>query len=285
MNNEKNLGDLAERILFLTVNCKRFGNLRKSHVKLNTTANENRFSTNKKLLESPELSRIIKRDGEIKKQIASYTLPYKLGCAVLPCASSKTVKAILDAYRDVERPALVQDFVKVYVQQVADAKVALKEEFVEQNYALSNEVVNEFSFDYLMVSMNLPADMKDQAHSQIMDAASGIADALTLAAHTLVSKLADSLSSNEDGKAKKIYDSHFVKLQDFLAGFDIRNVVSNQELKAEMDKLKSLMAGIDPEKVRNNEGLRNDIAAKMSEATASLTAMVEYKGRKFRDAV
>jgi len=50
-----------------------------------------------------------------------------------------------------------------------------------------------------------------------------------------------------------------------------------------MEKLKSLMAGVDPEKVRENDGLRSGIAAKMSEATASLTAMIQHRGRKFRD--
>lgn len=283
MSNEKSMSNLAERILFLVINCTRLGNLRTSNVALNTTAIATRFATNKKLLVSPELKLIAKRDDEVKKSVQKFLLPYKVGVAILPNESAPAVRTILEAYKNVERPALVEALVAVYNEQVAQAKVDLKEEFDPANYLPVESVAAEFSFDFDMWSLNLPEDMKEQAHNKIMEAASGIADALALAAHECVSKLADSLSTNSDGKPKKIYDVHFQKLQEFLAGFDIRNVTNVKELKTEMDALKALMNGIDPEKVRENDGLRAELASKMTAATASLTAMVQHKGRKFRD--
>lgn len=281
---EKNLGNLAERVSFLTISCGRFGNVRKSNVELNTTANHSRFATNKKLLVSPELKQIAKRDEEVKHQVEAYLLPFKAGISMLPNANGQAVKKILEEYKKIERPSLVKAFVMVYKSQVETATVELKEEFVAADYKPVEAVAAEFDFDYLIWSLNLPDELKDKAAETIMEAAATVADALTLAAHECVSKLADSLSANEDGKPKKLYDKQFVKLQEFLAGFDIKNVVDSKELKAEMDKLKALMAGVDPNKVRENEGLRANIATKMSEATASLTAMVQHKGRKFRDA-
>ena len=284
MTEEKNLGTLAKRVLFLTISCSRFGNVRKSNVELKTTANHSRFATNKKLLVSPELKQIAKRDEEVKSSVERFLLPYKVGCSILPCASAPTVRQTLNDYKKTERPALVQAFVEAYAEQVKSAQVELKEEFVEGEYKPVGEIAKDFSFDFDMFSMDLSDEMKEQAHEKIMEAAAGIADALALAAHECVSKLAESLSANSDGKVKKIYDKQFVKLQEFLDGFNIRNVTDAKELKAEMDKLKALMAGVDPEKVRENDGLRTDLAAKMSEATASLTAMVQHTGRKFRDA-
>ena len=281
---EKNLGNLAERVSFLTISCGRFGNVRKSNVELNTTANHSRFATNKKLLVSPELKQIAKRDEEVKHQVEAYLLPFKAGISMLPNANGQAVKKILEEYKKIERPSLVKAFVMVYKSQVETATVELKEEFVAADYKPVEAVAAEFDFDYLIWSLNLPDELKDKAAETIMEAAATVADALTLAAHECVSKLADSLSANEDSKPKKLYDKQFVKLQEFLAGFDIKNVVDSKELKAEMDKLKALMAGVDPNKVRENEGLRANIATKMSEATASLTAMVQHKGRKFRDA-
>src|SRR5208282_3385237 len=282
--NEKNLGNLAKRVLFLTISCSRFGNVRKSNVELNTTANHSRFATNKKLLNSPELKQIAKRDEEVKKLVERFLLPYKVGCSILPCASAPTVRQILNDYKKIERPALVKAFVAAYPEQTTSSQVELKEEFVANEYKPVAEVAAEFSFDFDMFSMDLSDEMKEQAHEKIMEAAASIAEALAVAAHECVSKLADSLSANEDGKPKKIYDKQFVKLQEFLAGFDIKNVTDSKELKAEMDKLKALMRGVDPEKVRENDGLRADLATKMSAATASLTTMIQYKGRKFRDA-
>jgi hypothetical protein len=280
---EKNMGDLAEKILFLTITARKFGNLRTSHVGLQTTAVETRFHTGKRLLNSPELKEIAKRDGEIKAEIKGFLLPYKVGVAILPCASAKTVRDILENYKNVERPALVKAFIKIAPDQKIEAQVDLKEQFDEGEYLPAEQLADEFSWDYDMWSLNMPADLKDSAHSKIMEAASGIADALATAAHHAVKTLADSLSANSDGKPKKLYDAHFKKLQEFLAGFDIRNVTDVAELKAEMDNLKYIMSGMDVEKVRNNDGLRSELAGKLSEATASLTTMVEHKGRLFRD--
>ncbi len=280
---EKSLG-LVDKILFLTINYTRLGNLRTAHVELKTNANESRFQTSKKLLNSAELKMIAKRDREIKNSLRKFMLPYKMGCSIVPSVSGPAVRDILDAYEKVERPNLVKALLDVYDTQVAESKGELKDQFDEKQYRSKEEVAAEFTFDYDLFSLSLPADLKDTAHAKIMLAADGIADALAQAAHTMVSKLAASLSSNADGTAKKIYDKQFTVLQEFLAGFDIRNVVSHADLKAEMDKLKLLLDGVDAEKVRNNEGLRELLAVKMNEATLSLTTMVQNKPlRKFRD--
>jgi len=278
------MGNLAEKILFLTINCKRFGNLRTSKVELNTTANESWFHTNKQLLRSPELAAISKRDAAIKKEISIYLLPYKVGCAILPAASGATVREILESYEKVERPQLVKAFVDAYVTRIEEAKVEQKEQFDAAQYKDVSEVAEEFAFDYDIMSLVLPTDLKEAAHAKIMAAADGIADALAAAAYTCTKKLAESLSSNEDGTAKKIYDKQFLKLQEFLAGFDIRNVTNHAGLKVEMDLLKELVAGVDPEQVRNNDGLRIKLAEKMSAATVALCTMVQPQGRVFREA-
>ena len=283
MNTEKNLGNIAGRILFLTINCTRLGNLRTSKVALNTTANEGMFHTAKKLLNSPELKAIALRDGEIKRSLIPYLLPYKLGCAIVPSASGKMVQDILDAYEKVERPALVQALVLAYDTRVSEAQALLKDEFDASQYLTKEQVAAEYSFDYDLFSLTLPADLKDKAHATIMSAAQGVNDALAAAAQTMVAKLAESLKPDADGKFGKVYDKQFVVLQEFLAGFDVRNVTSNQELKDQMDKLKALLAGVDPEKVRNNEGLRLNIAENMAKASESIVAMVQRKGRVFRD--
>ena|ERR1035438_3473307 len=284
MTTEKSLGNIADKILFLTINCTRLGNLRTSNVTLNTTANEGMFHTAKKLLSSPELKAIAARDSEIKKSLLPYLLPYKLGCAIVPSAAGKTVQDILNAYEKVERPALVKALVDVYDERVSEAKALLKDEFNAEQYLSKDAVAAEYKFDYDLFSLSLPADLKDKAHETIMSAAAGINDALAAAAQTMVSKLAASLLPDADGKFGKVYDKQFTVLQEFLAGFDMRNVASHADLKVQMDKLKALLVGVDPEKVRNNDGLRKSLAASMGEATTALTAMVQRKGRVFRDA-
>ena len=278
-----NTESLAKRILFLTIHCNRFGNLRKSAVKLDTTAQHNRFKTNQTLLDSPELDAIMLRDNAVKRQVEAFVLPYKIACVILPAESGKEVKQILTAYEKVERPELVKAFVATYVARVQDAKIALKDEFVEGHYPTVEEIAEEFSFDWNLFSLDLPEDMKDKAASMIEDVTKAVAEALTASAHGLVKKLADSLSTNEDGSSKKICDTHFEKLQTWLANFDVKNVINSAELKAEMDKLSGLMKGMDPELVRNNDTLRLKLHTELSAAATSLCTMVEAKGRVFRD--
>jgi hypothetical protein len=280
MNTETSL---ASRVLFLTIHCKRFGNLRKSSVKLDTTAQHTRFKTNQTLLDAPELDAIMKRDNAVKKQIEAFVLPYKIACAILPQESGKEVKAILTAYEKVERPQLVKAFVDAYVTRISEAKVALKDEFVEGHYPTVEEVQKEFSFDWNLFSLDLPEDMKDKAASMIEDVTKAVAEALATTAHGLTKKLADSLSMNEDGSVKKICDIHFEKLTAWLANFNVKNVINSAELKAEMDKLSGLMKGMDPELVRNNDSLRLKLHADLDAAAKSLCTMVEHKGRVFRD--
>jgi hypothetical protein len=279
-----NTESLAARVLFLTIHCNRFGNLRRSNVKLDTTAEHKRFKTAQTLLDSPELDAITKRDNAVKKQVEAYVLPYKIACAILPAESGKEVKAILTAYEKVERPVLVKAFVAVYVNQVQAAKTALKDEFVEGHYPTVEEVAGEFSFDWNLFSLDLPEDMKDKAASMIEDVTKAVAEALATTAHGLTKKLADSLSMNEDGSAKKICDTHFEKLTAWLSNFDVKNVINSAELKAEMDKLSGLMKGMDPELVRNNDSLRLKLHADLDAAAKTLCGMVEQKpGRVFRD--
>src|ERR1039458_2020569 len=133
---EKSMGDLAGKIVFLTITARKFGNLRTSHVSLQTTAVERRFDTKKSLLEFPALKEIAKRDGEIKTQIKDFLLPYKVGVAILPRASAKTVREILDAYKKVERPALVTAFIKA----APDQKTTRSEEHTSELQSLRHLV-------------------------------------------------------------------------------------------------------------------------------------------------
>ncbi len=275
---------LAKRVLFLTIHCNRFGNLRKSNVKLDTTAQHNRFKTNQKLLNSPELEAIIKRDNAIKELAEGFGLPYKIACSVVPADSGKEVKQILTDYELIERPKLVLAFIAAYVSQVEAAKVDLKDEFIPEHYPSVDEIAEEFSFSCILFSMDLPEDLKDKAASMIVDVTKAVTEALVMSAHGLTKKLADSLSMNADGSAKKIYDTHFTKLQEWLSHFDVKNVINSTELKAEMDKLSGLMKGMDPELVRNNDTLRLKLHADLDAAAKTLCSMVEQKpGRLFRD--
>lgn len=290
-----NPNELVNKTAFLLLEFSTFGNFRKADVEIKSQANQDRFKHQKQLLESPELAAITKADYALKMEIDAIALPYKLGIRIIPVAAVNELGAKLKVYQKITRPALVEAFVATYEGQVAQAALALKENFNPTNYPDAGEVVNQFTFDFNFQSFAVPASIKDVApqlfeeekekiHQKMVAAAEGIGQALATAAHELVATLADRLAVGDDGKPKRLHSTHLVHLQQFLNTFDIRNVTDFGALKIEMDKLKMLTEGIDVEKIKDNDSFRNELQVKFSVVAESLSELVTIKGRKFRDA-
>lgn len=293
------LSHIATKTAFVHLAFRSFGNLKRSTVDVNTTAVKTRFKRQKQLLDSPELAAITKADVALRNLLEEYCLPSSIdsGLRTVPNENAKVVEKILTNYEEVERPALVEEFLAVYETQVKTAKKELKEHFDPAHYPTVEDMREEFSFEYHFLTFGQPPEHlkafapklfereTKKAHKVVMDAAQDVADAMRQTAAELVSKLADGLSGDKtvDGKQKRFNDAHVDNLKQFVESFDIRNVTSDGALKSEMDKLKGLMAGVSAEKIKNNEGLKTDMAAKVAAIAKSVGILAEVKGRKFRD--
>jgi hypothetical protein len=62
-------------------------------------------------------------------------------------------------------------------------------------------------------------------------------------------------------------------LQDFLSVFSFRNVTNDGELSAICEQLNGVMKGITVEQLRESEGLKEKVGAKIAAAVASLQVM------------
>jgi hypothetical protein len=287
------LDNLTDKTVFLKLNFGRFGVTRQVAVEIKSEAVESRFSHQKKLLVSPELKAITKADAEIRAKIDSLCLPYDVGIRFAPIASVEQINQILSEYK-IARKDLINAFMNAYETQVQEAQGELKEFFSDSDYPLAHEIEAQFTFSYQFISFSVPGHLqnvapsvfaaeKEKAHEMLMEAAAGISQALATTAHELVSNLADKLSSDEDGKKKKLHATAVTKLQEFLNGFDLRNVTDSVELKNEMDKLKEIMSGVDVDKIKHSDNLRIDLQAKFKEAAENIGNLVVATGRKFRD--
>jgi len=287
------LDSLIDKTVFLRLNFGRFGVTRQVSVEIKSEAVESRFSHQKKLLVSPELKAITKADAEVKAKIDSLCLPYDVGIRFAPIASVEQINQLLADYK-AARQALIDSFISVYVQQTEDAKAELKEFFSAEDYPAIEEIKAQFTFSYQFISFSVPGHLKnvapsvfaaekEKAHEMLMEAAQGISQALATTAHELVSNLADKLTTDSEGKRKKRHATAVIKLQEFLNGFDLRNVIDSAELKTEMDKLKDIMSGVDVEKIKHSDNLRVDLQVKFQEAVKNLEPLIQAKGRKFRD--
>ena len=96
----------------------------------------------------------------------------------------------------------------------------------------------------------------------------------------LVEHLVERLSADESGKQKTFRDSTITNLDDFFSRFRQLNIGSNEELGQLVEQAQSVIRGVEPQRLRDNDTLRQRIATKMSAVQASLDGMMIDRPRR-----
>ncbi len=105
---------------------------------------------------------------------------------------------------------------------------------------------------------------------------------LTLEAKKLADHMADRLSPDpETGKRKIFHATNISNITEFLANFSLRTVGTNEALEEQIKRMRELISGIDPQSLKDNDKLREDVAAGFSKLSKSLDALVVDKPKRF----
>ena len=73
------------------------------------------------------------------------------------------------------------------------------------------------------------------------------------------------------------------KLRDFLATFDLRNVVDDHELRGQVEKARALLEGVSTDELRNMPLGRASVREGMAQLAAQMDVLVTDRvSRKFR---
>ena len=96
----------------------------------------------------------------------------------------------------------------------------------------------------------------------------------------LVEHLVERLAGDENGKQKTFRDSTITNLDDFFTRFRQLNIGSNEELGQLVEQAQSVIRGVEPQNLRDNDTLRQRIATKMSAVQASLDGMMIDRPRR-----
>ena len=96
----------------------------------------------------------------------------------------------------------------------------------------------------------------------------------------LVDHLAERLSVDDNGKQKTFRDSTITNLQSFFNRFRQLNVGSNEELDELVEQAQSVLRGVSPQGLRDNESLRRQIATQLSTVQASLDGLLVDRPRR-----
>lgn len=149
-------------------------------------------------------------------------------------------------------------------------------------------LVGEFSLAWEYPSIEPPDYLKDlhpdlyeeqrqRVAARFEEAVSMAEDALTAELAKLVSHLTDRLTGEDDGKPKQFQKSSIDNLQKFFERFKQLGIRSNEELERLVDQAQKAVAGVSPDDLRKQEGLRQTVAERLGEVQRVLDTLIVEK--------
>jgi hypothetical protein len=105
-------------------------------------------------------------------------------------------------------------------------------------------------------------------------------EAFTAELAKLVSHLTERLSGSEDGQRKVFRDGMVENLTEFFGRFRDLNVRSNAQLDQLVANAQRVIRGVEPQALRDNDGLRQHVATEMSRVQSVLDGLLVNRPRR-----
>ena len=293
LNVQSSDNELAKQTVFIKLHLGLLGNSRKvSSSRVEVDADKALIRVSKTLLDSPELQAISALDGDIRHFLYDMCLPFEVGIPLLPLGLVETVEK-LRGFRD-KRGELVESFLSAYPRLCQEAAGRLRTLYNPTGYPPVDEMRSHFTFGWQYVSYGVPEQLREisaqffqeereKAVVAMSEACSEIQQVMRASLLELVSHLRDRLGDQPDGKPQRLRESTLQKLRDFLATFDLRNVVDDQELKEQVEKARALLEGVSTDALRNMPLVRAWVRDGMAQVAAQMDVLVSDRvSRKFR---
>jgi hypothetical protein len=286
--------DLAQRTVCVKVRLGRLGNTRKvSNSQVEVDTDKSLIRVSKHLLDSKELRAVANFDGEVRRYLYDTCLPFEAGIHLCPFALLEQTEAKLRDFA-ARRQELVAAFLSAYPALCKEAAQRLRALYNPGDYPPVEYVEQQFTFLWQYISFGVPEQLREistkiwqeerEKAAQVMaEAGQEIQQVLRAAMAELVKHMRDRLQDGPDGKPLRFKESTVSNLVEFLGTFDFRNVTDDAELKALVDRARTIVAGVDAEALRTTADLRSRVQQEMADLAAELDTMIVKKpGRKFR---
>ncbi len=253
-------------------------------------ADKDRVSASKNILACKELENIRSAQSALGKRIKAQCLPsmFKAGVYLLPIASISTVDKMLTEGQAEIINELVPAFLAIYPDLIERDKISLRGTFDPGDYMPIAKARASFYcvWEYVQFGVpdalqNVDADIfkreQEKAAARLTEAAATIESVLRNETLKLVTHLSDKLAGLKDGKTKRFYDSSIDNVKDFLSTFRNRNITDDKQLDELCARAEQLLAGVDPDAIRNSDVVRDRVQAGFAEIATKLDGMMQNK--------
>jgi hypothetical protein len=294
LNVQSSDNELTKQTVFIKVHLGLLGNTRKvSPSQVEVDADKALIRVSKTLLDSPELQAIRALDGDVRHFLYDMCLPFDVGIHLLPLCLVETVEEKLREFKE-KRRELVESFLIAYPRLCQEAAGRLRTLYNPTDYPPVEEVCSHFTFTWQYVSYGVPEQLREisarffeeereKAVVAMSEACTEIQQVMRASLLELVNHLRERLGDQPDGKPQRLRESTLEKLRGFLATFDLRNVVDDQELKEQVERARALLEGVSTDALRNMPLVRSWVREGMTQIAAQMDVLVADRvSRKFR---
>jgi hypothetical protein len=277
----------------LTLTLRAWGNKRQGNIdKVSTDADKTRLGLMKKLVVSEEYDAVVSYLNEIRAYVLSRTMPFtafKTGVYLAKLATVKEIEADLPE-RIRELGNKVDALCAKFPEQKEAARLALNGQFKDSDYPSVDKLRTLFGVEWNWIAFsvpeNLPAEIREaeakKLQTKFQDAGEEILQALRAGFQELVSHAVERLTVAPGEKPKTFRDSLVGNVQEFIDTFNARNLMNDSQLEALVTQARSVIAGIDPQDLREKADLRERTKAAFAEVKSRVDAMItERPARKF----
>jgi hypothetical protein len=218
--------------------------------------------------ECKELENITKFQARARAEHYRMTLPWNdHGARLLPTISLRDYQKTMNRYR-AEFDLLVEAFLDKYDTLVAAAAFQLGTLFDRNEYLSRNQVAQRFrmdsSFTPLPTAGDFRLDIESTVQRELVEQYERkLEDQLAQAnrdswdrLHNALKKLSDRLVVEDDGKKRVFHDTLVTGAVDLCELLTVMNVTKDPQLESARRQLESVLSGVTPKELREEDGTR-----------------------------
>lgn len=238
------------------------------------------------LFDSPEQKKCASFLTALKANINVFTVPsfFRGGFYLVKHEAVEIVDAMIEKAIEDFKP-IVKAFADVVDQRRDEAIKKTKGVHNLAQYPSREQVLAAYRIEKQWMTLSTPDSLKKisvgfferekaRAEESMKTAGSLINQLLAAEAKGLSEHLIERLTPAPDGKPKIFRDATVNNITEFLANFNLRNIGSTAELNQQIERMRKLLSGIDPQQLRDSEDVKNSVREGFAKVAAELDAMI-----------
>jgi hypothetical protein len=271
---------IKEKTIGLHVTISQMGRWRQGDIsKVTTEADKASLGLRKKAIASQAYDDLLavrsEVEGWLKRKVGANFL--RAGQYLLAIDLVQETEAYLQSMKKKQKD-LLEAFLLVYPDAVEEARERLKDQFKERNYPKLESMRKRFQIEWNYfefhaapgalkeVSAELFKSQQKKYEKLFEEAYESTRMLLRTELAEVVETLATELTPKTDGKPRRVYDSVYERLTDFLDYFDARNITDDKALAELVSRCRKIMKGVDLKDLRKKDSsvkevVQNSLAA------------------------